>query len=143
MKKLLPLILLALICGGCSSKMAVVELVYKDRTVLTHAHSDYTCAIYWYPEKAPSFYLYNRPAGTRIKTTEWETFVKELKRLPDGAEMDRISKCQASLAGGMPDAKSDEFNSLLAAKKMTLVNGDIMLCTCESKSFRFLYDKEL
>ncbi|MEK7414097.1 MAG: hypothetical protein AAB263_12355 [Planctomycetota bacterium] len=108
--------------------------------------SAYGFIIAWGEGVPPTFYVFSRAEGLRIKTTLWNTFIHELQRLPDGVDIDDIAKCTVPFAWEMPDGKWQELEQILTAKSMRLIAADderhTTFCYCESKGFSVLYDQE-
>ncbi|MBT3200709.1 MAG: hypothetical protein HN350_12425 [Phycisphaerales bacterium] len=124
----------------------VVELKYRDRIENINLLSDYGYIIDWPKDTPPSFYLFDRKKRTRIKTNRWESFIRELKRLPNGVKIDRISKCSVSFAWAMPSEKHKELTSVLKSKAIDHVNHEDLtkhttFCYCETRGIRILHDE--
>ena len=152
---LVGLMLLFLLYTGCtstqpaSSGFPIVELTYRDRTEKVNLRSDYGYIVHWVgvEGRKPVFYVFDRKSRSRIKTDRWERFIQELKRLPDGIEIDAVGKCSAPFAWGMPESNREELRQVLKQKSIRVIDVEdvtkhVMFCYCEAMGFRVLYDEE-
>lgn len=129
------------------SDFPIVELKYQDRTKLVHLLSNYGYIIDWPEGRRPLFYVFDRKQRSRTRTDRWERFIQELKRLPDGIEIDAVRRCMVPFARGMPHSKSKELQKILDAKFIKRVSIDdrtkhVIFCSCETVNVRILYDDD-
>ncbi len=125
----------------------IVEVTYRAgrEGLLFCLLADYGYIIDWGMGDEPSFYVFDKPKGVRIKTATWGQFLEELKRLPDGIEIDPVSKCTSRFDHWMPRANHEELKQLLDGKRIeTLSHHEtdkhVAFCYCEA-SFDILFDE--
>ena len=117
----------------------IAELQYKDGSRLFHLHNPYDFVARWEDGKA-SFYLYDKGRTNITTTGDLETFIGELSRLPDGAEIAWVNTCAAPLHYGMPAAKLSEIQEILKQKGFKMAGieeNNFVLCTCEATNLVF------
>jgi hypothetical protein len=144
----------AAIASGCAQTnsplsretLTVVRVDYdRQESSFAHLRADYGCLIDWPGQGTPAFYVFDRQARRRFKTDDWDEFLSELAKLPAGIAIDRVEKCTAGFAWGMPDEKRGEFKRVLDARSIRLMGPDDpwrtpTICTCESLNYRVLAD---
>ncbi len=120
-----------------------MQLTYSDRVKNVDLRADYGYIIDWPRENEPAFYVFNKPQRARIRTSTWEGFIAEVRKIPDGCEIDEVNKCMVPFAWGMPDDKRQELERVLSEKSVKTINlGDqhIDFCSCESTRMDVLSD---
>jgi len=123
----------------------IAELQYKDGSRLFHLHNPYGFVARWQNGKG-SFYLYDKGRTNITMTGDLETFIRELSRLPDGAEIAWINTCAAPLHYGMPAAKFSELEGALKRKRFKMAGieeNNFVLCTCEATKLIFFTQPQL
>lgn len=130
-----------------SQSFPVVALVYSHEIKNVDLVADYGYIIDWTPDRKPTFHVFNKPQRTRIRTSSWETFLTELRKLPDRSEIDPIAKCTAPFEYGMPAEKRDDLLRVLSEKSFQEIHWEkdrpkhTHFCTCESKAVVVLADE--
>ena len=117
----------------------IAELQYRDGSRLFHLHSPFGFVARWEDGKG-SFYLYDKGRTNINVTQDLDTFVGELSRLPDGAEVAWINTCAAPLHYGMPTNKLSEIQKVLKRKRFKMAGieeNNFVLCTCEATNLIF------
>jgi hypothetical protein len=108
--------------------------------------AEYGYIVDWPAEKKPMFYVFNKPSGTRIRTSNWDTFIAELRKVPDRSEVDSAGKCSVPFSWGMPEEKQKELDCVLAAKSLKPIGfadggRHVEFCYCETKAVVVLSDE--
>jgi hypothetical protein len=121
----------------------IVQLTYADRVDQVELRSDYGYIVDWPGDRRPAFYVFDRPRRTRIRVETWDAFVTELRNIPNGSEIDSVSKCRVPFAWGMPENKRQELADLLARKRLRTVAFDDQerhtdFCYCETRRITVL-----
>jgi hypothetical protein len=140
MKRIILVLIAFVVCIGCfeehenTESLAIMKLVYKDRTELVYLSNDYGFLIQWIDHQEPELYLYNKPSNKIQMTTDFFDFLVELKAFPNGVKVDRIRGC-AITAQGMPEDYKVRLREIIRAKEFYLTNqddGNFTVCTCET-----------
>lgn len=138
--------------GGNSTRALAVEGLFpiveleRDWGVIEIATltANYGCIIDWPDGAAPRCYVFDKPRHTRTMTKSWPSFLALIDALPDNVELDRVDKCIAAFAWGMPAEKQAELDGLLARKKLRLVGMDdarhVNIEACETRRIGVVYD---
>jgi hypothetical protein len=124
----------------------IVALVYPHAIQNVDLIADYGYIIDWASDSKPTFYVFKKPGRTRLRTSSWETFIAELRTVPDGSEIDSVSKCMVPFAWKMPDDKRAELDRVLREKSIKTVSFEdqarhTSFCYCESKAVVVLSDE--
>lgn len=139
------LVILCLLTGCVSTKpaddkLALITLTRPDGKETVYLPNDYGFLITWNDTEQPQFYLYEKsPPRIRI-VDDFDTFLAELKKFPDGAEVDWIRNC-ASLYWAMPLEQQARLRKALKSKEFELTDhndNNFVICTCESKDLTIL-----
>jgi len=94
-----------------------------------------------YTNSPPSYYIFSRDERKILKTEDVDVFLAELKDLPDGATVDRISKCTVGFYtqyGVKMDEQYRRITALLKRKRFKLVSSleddekHASFCYCET-----------
>ena len=132
------------VCGGCCERygnarpLAIMELVYRDRTRHVYLSNDYGFLIQWIDHTEPQFYLYNKPSHNIQMTSDFHDFLDGLKAFPNGVEVDRIRGC-AITDQGMAEDYMIRLREIIKAKRLHLTNeddGNFVVCSCETIKVR-------
>jgi len=143
-KRIVSLLIVFGVCGGCSERrgvtgsLAIMELVYSDRTELVYLSNDYGFLIQWIDNSEPEFYLYNKPSRRIQMTSDFHDFLAGLKAFPNGAKVDRIRGC-AITEHGMPEDYKARLRETIKAKSFHLTDqndGNFPVCECETIKVR-------
>ena len=117
----------------------IAELQFKGGSRLFHLHSPHGFVARWEDGKG-SFYFYDKGRTNITMTGDLQTFIGELSRLPDGAEIAWVNTCAAPLHYGMPAAKLSELEGALKRKRFKMAGteeNNFVLCTCEVTNLTF------
>jgi len=144
MKRIIFVLIAFVVCRGCpeehgnTGSLAIMELVYKDKTELVYLSNDYGFLIQWVDYQEPEFYLYNKPSNRIQMTSDFFDFLAELKAFPNGVKVDRIRGCGIT-EGGMPEDYKGRLREIIKAKRFYLTNedeGNFTVCSCETIKVR-------
>lgn len=145
---------LTLVCVlgvGCDSSrpaespLKIVELRYSYGVSEVQLLADYGYIVDWPSDSKPNFYLFDNTNRKRVKFTSWKRFTDAIQKLPDGGEVDPVSKCMSGFAWGMPQAERDELQAIVETKKFHVSGGydsprHLDICTCESEDYEVIFD---
>lgn len=144
MKRIVFILITFGVCGGCfeehrsSNSLAIMEMVYKDRTELVFLPNDYGFLIQWIDHKKPEFYLYNKPANKIQMTNVFSDFLASLQCFPNSVKVDWILGCGIT-AQGMAEDYKHQLDEIIKAKKLNLTDlndGNFSVCSCETSAVR-------
>ena len=140
MKIVTFLIIGAFIWQGCATKhhanesLQIIELGRQSGPEYVYLPNDYGFLIYWFDDKEPELYIYDKPANRIKMTSDFSVFLSEIQHFPNGVKVDRIRGC-AITAAGMPEEHKEQLNKLIKAKKFKLTGTDddnYSICSCET-----------
>jgi hypothetical protein len=100
--------------------------------------ADYAYIIDWQNENAPGiFYVFDRVHQTRKRFNDWKLFLAEIENIPNGSELDHISRCSSPFDYAMPEENRDQLALLLTRKHFTYLDPDdlgrhVNFCFCET-----------
>ena len=137
MKKTAFALIVMILTTGCSTEppgsksLAIVELVYRDRTEVVFLPGDYGFLIYWPDNGEAQLYLYDRPANRIQMTSDFSEFMAGLWKFPNDAKVDRMRGCWIT-AGGMGPERERELQQTIKAKGFRFEDGPFGICSCET-----------
>lgn len=105
----------------------------EDSTVLT---LDYGMFVLW-NEHERGFYLFNARTKRYYGTTDFDSFLTALGRLPKGITLEWINTCTAGSCWNMPETERNRLNQALAAGDLR-TDRPYTSCTCESVGLKYL-----
>jgi hypothetical protein len=144
MKRIVFMLIAFSVYGGCfkehrnNNSLAIMELVYKDRTEIVFLPNDYGFLIQWIDHEEPEFYLYDKPASKIQMTSVFFDFMAVLQGFPNGVKVDRIRGCGIT-EQGMPEDYKNRLHQIIKAKEFSLTDlddGNYGVCSCETSAVR-------
>jgi hypothetical protein len=153
-RRLLPLALLLCGCRMAAPHavtpsypdLPVARLSYSDHVEETSLRANYGYVIDWPTGSQPTFYVFDRSRGLRLRTRSWTAFLVALTAFPHGSDVDAVSKCSVPFAAGMPLDHADVLDAVIVGKHLHPLGPSdpqhVELCTCETKSCDLLFDVE-
>jgi hypothetical protein len=131
--------------GSVDDSFPIVQLTYAHRIEEVRLWADYGYVIDWPGDKTPRFYVFDRSRRDRSRQATWEAFVAALRAIPDGSELDTVSRCTVPFDWGMPEGRRQELGRLFAEKSFNLVSRDdadrhCAFCYCETTRMIVLSD---
>ncbi|MCX5659404.1 MAG: hypothetical protein NTW19_06725 [Planctomycetota bacterium] len=131
-----------------SSGFAIIEFTREggQQPDFFCLEAKYGYIVDWKGPDGHAFYLFDRPRQKRFMTHDWTRFLEEVRRLPDGIEIQPVNKCGAPFEYGMPEKQLAVLDQALKAKKIRRVSADdpdkMTACFCELKAYRVLHDAD-
>lgn len=124
----------------------IVEVELNGKKIQHAMSNKYGFIIKWYGDKSkPEFYFYNKLKSKKIKFTDWNKFIKQIKTVPTKSKILWIQKCTSGFSYGMPKEKREEFKKVLNKKGLVLIKADgktsFTICTCEKAKLKILFDE--
>lgn len=117
-----------------TKKLAIAQLEYKDRTEVVYLANNYGFLIHWLDNQLPKLFVYNKPANSIQVSSDFNIFLKHLKALPSGVQIDRKRGCSIT-AAGMSEEQKSQLEQVIKEKKFILTDineGNFTVCTCET-----------
>jgi hypothetical protein len=116
---------------------------YPDQVV--RVEGSYGLLIVWRSPAADDvlFCLFDAVQGRRAVTSSWEEFLRAVRELPDGVEVQHFNQCCAPWDYAMPDSKWESLSKVIKQKHWTWREDPTsgipvtIVCTCESRSVEF------
>ena len=118
-----------------TGKLIAFWLEYRDRSEPMFVTEPYAVFLVWIDDEKV-FYLYDRDAKRTIKTEDFDVFLAELSKLPEGAAIENFVTCTVPRTYDMPDEAAARLTEIRSARNLTWTGVTeglhcTMFCICE------------
>ena len=119
-----------------TGKLIAFWLQYRDRDEPVFVTEPYAVLMVWIDDEKV-FYIYERDAKRTIKTQDFDVFLAELSKLPEGTAIEDFVTCTVPRTYDMPPKASARLNEVWSARSFTSTGVTegidcTMVCICES-----------
>jgi hypothetical protein len=94
----------------------------------------------WYDDNIKNYYIFNNKKKAVFSTGSFDTFINELKKIPDHTTIRDIQKCTMPFAYLLPEEQKDAIDALMKKKNCTLEDR-IMYCYCGAVKITYGFNK--
>lgn len=127
-----------------NGNLIIVELKNRDNCRQAAPNQIITVDLPWsilinYQEKGKGhFYIFNNEKSEIFKSADFESFIKELTKIPKATIIRKIDKCTLPFDLEMPELLTQKLEEVIQAKQCTLET-KIMYCYCCAEEVNFQY----
>ena len=127
---------------AATDNLVAYRLVYWDSEKPVLITRPYATLLIWVGDTR-RFFLYDNVRKTVYKTADFEAFLKQLSRVPQGAVIQRLDRCSASFCWEMPEVQRERLEEAYKkgghrwAGDSTVEDLPVqMTCICETRALR-------